>query len=94
MKMFRHSLFMPSVYVIQNAEDRHYIGCTTDLAQRLIDHNSGVSTWTRHRGPWKLVWHREVADLSEARKLENLLKRQGRGSGFYRMTGLPKPSGS
>ncbi len=32
--------------------------------------------------------------LFVSRKLENQLKRQGRGKGFYRMIGLRPPSGS
>ncbi len=32
--------------------------------------------------------------ISDARKLENLLKRQKGGDGFYRMTGLKCSSGS
>jgi predicted GIY-YIG superfamily endonuclease len=84
--------FMISVYVIENPQGRRYVGCTTDLPQRLHAHNAGVSTWTRLRGPWSLVWSRECVSLGEARKLENLLKRQGRGAGFYRITGLTKPS--
>jgi putative endonuclease len=85
---------MAWVYVIQNAEGRFYIGMTTDLEQRLIDHNIGVSKWTRYRAPWKLVWSQACSSTGEARKLENKLKRQGRGSGFYRMIGLNPPSGS
>ncbi|MBV9732737.1 MAG: GIY-YIG nuclease family protein [Verrucomicrobia bacterium] len=85
---------MAWVYVIQNAEGRFYIGMTTDLVERLVDHNTGVSKWTKYRGPWKLIWSRQCASVSEARKLENKLKRQGRGSGFYRMIGLTPPSGS
>ena len=85
---------MAWVYVIQNAEGRLYIGMTTDLQQRLIDHNSGISRWTKYRRPWKLIWSQECATIGEARKLENKLKRQGRGSGFYRMIGLTPPSGS
>jgi putative endonuclease len=65
------------VYVIQNAQGRFYIGMTTDLEQRLIDHNTGVSSWTKHRGPWKLVWSEKCESISDARKLENKLKRQG-----------------
>ncbi len=38
--------------------------------------------------PWKLVWLRELCSLSEARRLENRLKRQKGGEGFYQMTGL------
>ena len=82
---------MTYVYILENPQGRRYIGCTTDLEKRLLDHNAGVSTWTRHRGPWTLIWSQTCDSLSEARKLENQLKRQGRGDGFYRMTGLFKP---
>jgi len=85
---------MAWVYVIQNAEGRFYIGMTTELQERLKDHNSGVSRWTKYRGPWELVWSQQCPAIGEARKLENRLKRQGRGSGFYRMIGLTPPSGS
>jgi putative endonuclease len=82
------------VYVIQNPDGRFYIGMTTDLEQRFEDHNSGVFKWTKYRGPWKRIWTQECATVGEARKLENKLKRQGRGSGFYRMIGLAPPSGA
>jgi predicted GIY-YIG superfamily endonuclease len=41
---------MAWVYVIQNSEGRFYIGMTTDLEGRLLDHNNGVSKWAKHRG--------------------------------------------
>jgi len=82
------------VYVIQNPDKRRYIGVSEDVSQRLTDHNSGISTWTKHRGPWVLLWTSGPMTLGEARKLENKLKRQGRGSGFYTITGLPKPDRS
>ena len=85
---------MAWVYVIQNAEGRFYIGMTTDLEQRLIDRNAGISKWTKRRGPWKLIWSQRCGSVSEARKLENKLKRQGRGNGFYQAIGLRPPSGS
>ena len=34
---------MAWVYVIQNSEGRFYIGMTTDLEERLLNHNNGVS---------------------------------------------------
>ena len=77
----------PAARAAQNAEGRFYVGMTTGLEQRIIDHNNGISKWTNYRGPWKLVWSQACASISEARKLENKLKRQGRGSGFYRMIG-------
>ena len=82
------------VYVIQNPTGTFYIGLSEDVQIRLQQHNSGVSQWTRHRGPWKLVWTSQRLPISEARKLENFLKRQKRGDGFYRTTGLLRSSGS
>ncbi len=85
---------MASVYVIQNSAGRFYVGMTTDLEQRLKDHNEGISKWTKYRGHWKLVWSQVCPTIGEARKLENKLKRQGRGVVFYRIIGLTPPSGS
>jgi putative endonuclease len=79
------------VYVIQNPAGKRYIGITDDVNRRLLDHNSGVSQWTKGKGPWSLVWTSEAMSLSDARRFENKLKRQGRGSGFYTITGLLRP---
>ena len=81
------------VYVLQNPEGRFYIGLTDDVARRLQQHNNGESRWTKGRGPWRDVWQSQNLSLTEARKLENRLKRQGRGKGFYTITGL-RQSGS
>jgi putative endonuclease len=77
------------VYVIRNAAGKFYIGLSENVQIRLQQHNQGVSKWTRHRGPWSLVWISESLTLSEARKLENRLKRQKGGAGFRELTGLP-----
>jgi putative endonuclease len=82
------------VYVLRNSTGKFYIGLSEDVTRRLADHITGVSTWTKHKGPWSLVWTSEAMSLSESRKLENKIKRQGRGSGFYSITGIPRPSGS
>jgi putative endonuclease len=85
------------VYILQNPAGRFYIGLSEDVAIRVQQHNDGISKWTRSRGPWNLVWTSATMTLSEARKLENFLKKQKGGEGFYRLTGLEKtrwPSGS
>jgi putative endonuclease len=82
------------VYVIRNIAGKFYIGLSEDIQIRLRQHNQVVSKWTRHRGPWSLVWESESLTLSEARKLENQLKRQKGGAGFRKLTGLPSSSGS
>jgi len=70
------------VYLLQNASGIKYIGISSDVARRLQDHNTGKSRWTRSRGPWILVWQSRPLNLTEARKLENLLKRQKGGDGL------------
>ncbi len=75
-------------YILRNPAGRLYIGLSDDVSRRLGQHNSGVSKWTRYRGPWELVWQSEALTLSDARKLENLLKRQKGGAGLFRITGL------
>ncbi len=81
------------VYVLRNASGQHYIGLTEDLDRRLMQHNSGVSTWSRSRGPWAMVWTSGPFTLTEARRIESFLKKQKGGAGFYAYTGLSK-SGS
>jgi putative endonuclease len=77
------------VYVLRNPGGKLYVGISIDVARRLEQHNRGESQWTAGKGPWALIWTSEAMSLSEARKLENLLKRQKGGKGFYSITGLP-----
>ena len=72
---------------------RFYVGVADDVARRLQQPNRGESRWTKARGPWRVVWQSQELALTEARKLENRLKRQGRGKGFYMIAGLRR-SGS
>jgi putative endonuclease len=76
------------VYVLRNPGGTFYIGLTADLQRRLDQHNEGESKWTAKHRPWELVWQRGPLSLSEARKLENRLKRQRGGRGFLLLTGL------
>ena len=78
------------VYVLQNRAGKFYIGLTDDVSRRIEQHNCGVSRWTRGKGPWILRWTSEVLSLTDARKLENALKRQKGGKGFYLITGLSR----
>jgi len=50
------------VYVLLSLQDRAlYIGFSTDLKGRLADHICGVSSPTKHRGPWKLIYYEAYA---------------------------------
>jgi predicted GIY-YIG superfamily endonuclease len=78
------------VYVIQNRERKFYIGLSDDLARRVEQHNTGQSRWTKGRGPWTIVWQSGELSLSEARKLENRLKRQKGGHELFHLIGMPR----
>jgi predicted GIY-YIG superfamily endonuclease len=82
------------VYVIQNDEGKFYIGLSDDVAGRVEQHNTGQSRWTKGRGPWTIVWQSGELSLSEARKLENRLKRQKGGHGLFHLLGVRRSSGS
>ena len=58
---------------------RLYVGYTSDLTQRLGQHNNGLTKSTKNRGPWGLV-HQETFDTrSEAMRRERFVKSsQGR----------------
>jgi len=53
--------------------NKHYIGITENVYQRLNDHNTGISKWTKNNGPWVLVWQKEFPNLSEHVNLRTFL---------------------
>jgi putative endonuclease len=60
-----------SVYGIRGvANGRLYTGSTSDFQRRLMEHNSDVSTSTKHRGPWELACREDFPALSEALRRE------------------------
>lgn len=64
------------VYIIRSIHfpDQEYTGASTDLKQRLSDHNSGKSTHTAKFSPWKLVWYCAFPDKYKALEFEKYLK--------------------
>ena len=67
------------VYILRNqASRRHYTGYTTDLTQRLGQHNHGITKSTKSRGTWELIYKESFETKSEAIRREKFLK-SGRG---------------
>lgn len=83
------------VYVIQSLKDRYYkgrkrpgfyyVGCTTDPARRIRQHNGeikGGGKYTAKHRPWEpRALFGPYANRSEAQKAERALKRGKRGRG-------------
>lgn len=71
---------MYKVYILISLKDRSlYTGMTTDLKQRLTDHNSGSSKCSQNKRPMKLVWYCAFKEKKKALSFESYLKH---GSGF------------
>jgi len=71
-------------YILQSEkDDSFYIGTTSDVDRRLIEHNNGFSPYTSKKSPWKLVYVEKCESKTEAIKREKFLKKQ-RNKEFYR----------
>jgi len=67
------------VYVLRsNKNGRRYIGSCQDIADRVRQHNNGVSKATRHGIPWSLIHTETFSTRAEAVRKERYFK-TGRG---------------
>jgi predicted GIY-YIG superfamily endonuclease len=64
------------VYLIENLSAAHerYVGMTTDLKERLQEHNAGKSSHTSKFKPWKMTTYIAFADRAKAEAFERYLK--------------------
>ena len=66
---------MYTVYIIENKDNRLYIGSTSNLEQRLLSHNNTMNKgWTNTKGPWNLIYTEVYDNQSDALKREKTLK--------------------
>lgn len=62
-------------YVIQSKKDNTlYIGFTSDLRKRLIEHNQGLNFSTKRYIPWELIYYEACLEQSDARRREKYFK--------------------
>ena len=73
------------VHLIESlsVQGERYVGMTTDLKQRLREHNQGKSSHTKKFGPWKLITYIAFTDRAKAEAFERYLK-SGSGHAFAR----------
>ncbi len=77
-------LLMYYVYILRTRDGKRiYTGFTTDLEQRLNEHNSGKSRHTNKFRPWELVSYSMFESEEKARSFEKYLK-TGSGIAFAR----------
>lgn len=64
-----------TLYVLRCADGSLYTGITNALAERVATHNAGKGAkYTRSRRPVVLVWSRQCASESAARRMEREVK--------------------
>lgn len=72
------------VYILRSLKDGSiYIGLTANLRRRLREHSGGLSSYTRKKLPWELVWYCVFGDRERAERFERYLK-SGSGRAFIR----------
>ena len=62
------------VYVIRSKEGLVYTGITTNLTNRLKQHNSGSCRWTSRGSAWQIVYSEECENSKVARQRERYFK--------------------
>jgi Predicted endonuclease containing a URI domain len=67
---------MKYVYILEsvNFNSRYYVGVTSDLKQRIKEHNSLSGKYTQRFMPWKIKCYFAFSDAQKANAFEKYLK--------------------
>ena len=65
------------VYILKCSDNTYYTGITSNLKNRINEHQSGVydKSYTHHRRPVNLVFYAEFTDIDIAIEKEKQLKK-------------------
>lgn len=70
---------MYHVYLLKSKKKEiFYIGYTNNIEQRLKQHNSGQSEYTKKYMPWDVIYYESFVSLEDAKVREKSLKFFGR----------------
>lgn len=69
------------VYILKSKDNTHYVGCTSNLKQRLDAHENGYVKSTKHKLPIELVVCTAFKNKYKAYYFEKYLK-SGSGRAF------------
>lgn len=73
MSPVRASMFY--IYVLRSSKSgRLYTGFTSDLRKRLTEHQTDKSPYTKHRGPYELIYYEACMNANDAAAREKYLK--------------------
>ncbi|MBI2325894.1 GIY-YIG nuclease family protein [Candidatus Collierbacteria bacterium] len=73
------------VYILQSDLDKtFYVGYTTDIQQRLKEHNQGKSRYTKGHRPYKVVYLENCPNLATAKHREIEIKQYKNTESFLK----------
>ena len=76
------------VYILRCSDKSYYVGCSTNLSQRLAQHNGGTfDGYTARRRPVELLWSHEFQKVEYAIAAERRLKKWTRAKKEALMAG-------
>ena len=73
-------LIMYYVYLLQSLKNGNlYIGCTSDLKKRILEHNQNQSYHTKKYAPWRIIYFEGYISKNDAYNREKKLKLHKQG---------------
>lgn len=69
------------VYILFSLKlNKYYVGSTTDLRRRLVEHNRGKEKFTKTGVPWLFVYSEAFGQITAARKRELEINKKKAGN--------------
>jgi len=76
------------VYILQSLKDYgFYIGYTSNLENRIKEHNSGKTQSLKRRTPLQVIYKEELLNRIDAIKREREIKKYKGGTRFHKLIG-------
>jgi putative endonuclease len=73
--LWNFNLIMFYTYILESEKSGElYIGFTTDLKERLIEHNRGLNLSTKKNRPWKVIYCEICTNKTDAMRREKYFK--------------------
>ena len=65
------------LYILYSEKlNKFYVGSTTNMERRILEHNRGKEKFTKTGVPWELKYKEVFSELIDARRRELFIKKQ------------------
>ena len=75
-----------TVYILRSLKDgSYYIGCTSNLKNRINTHNKGKTQSLKHKRPLEIIYKEDYTDATKAFNREKQIKSYKSGGAFKKL---------